>query len=67
MISQDRLSYVEQKFTTPVGDNRYGIPGYYCSKCEEELDYVYNYCPTCGRRIDWRTVEKEKKKCFLKM
>ena len=52
----------EQSFYRCQDYNDENVPVYRCQNCGEEfiLD-SFNYCPNCGRKIDWRNHLEEQK------
>ena len=44
------IEIIDEKY--PVKDsNRY--KGYRCGKCKEIISWDANYCPYCGRKVNW--------------
>ena len=44
------IEIIDEKY--PVKDsNRY--KGYRCGKCKEIIPWDANYCPYCGRKVNW--------------
>ena len=30
-----------------------------CSRCHTELERFWGYCPSCGRRLEWKDTQRE--------
>lgn len=36
--------------------------GYKCNKCDTYICQFFNYCPECGRKINWEAIKNENSK-----
>ena len=44
---------MENNITYPSEYKSEGEWSLECSKCEQRIRVDYNFCPKCGRKIDW--------------
>ena len=52
MFAHDALVLLEEQEPAKVVDGRPRCR-FECGNCGTEFAFVYNYCPSCGRKVDW--------------
>lgn len=49
---QEALELLKEQEPAKVVDGRPRCR-FECGNCGTEFAFVYNYCPSCGRKVDW--------------
>ena len=52
LVAKDAMELLKEQEPAKVVDGRPRCR-FACGNCGAEFAFVYNYCPSCGRKVDW--------------